>query len=104
MNAIRHFYNLHTNLTAKLDQFYGNSINRKSVDVEKIVMELSNGKQPFAIYETNDEVHGSNFRRVQVIAIRSLHDCAAEFVRIRYLDIGGNEVVPIAGLLQIHSR
>lgn len=105
MNIIRHFYDLHSNLTKKLDQFYGNSINRKPIEANELVKELLDGKQPFAIYETNDEVSGSSFRRVQVISIRQLRqDCSNEFVRIRYLDIGGSGVVPIAGLLRIHSR
>ena len=59
----------------------------------------------FGIYETNDEIRDRNFRRIQILAMRSRRgqEWTSEFCRIRYLDVGGTEIVPICCILRIHT-
>lgn len=66
---------------------------------------LNNGKQVFAIYEYNDEITSGSYRRVQILAVRrpGAIDYNNEFCRIRFLDVGGNDIVPLSGLIAIHS-
>lgn len=66
---------------------------------------LSNSQHVFGIYEINDEVTSGSYRRVEVIAIRNLsaREICNEFCRIRFVDVGGSDIVPLAGLLVLHS-
>lgn len=67
-----------------------------------------NEAQPhiYAIYEYNDEMISCSYRRVQVLAVRNPKspDYSSEFCRIHFLDVGGNDIVPLAGLIAVHSR
>lgn len=66
---------------------------------------LTKAQPVFGIYEINDEVTSGSYRRVEVIAVRNLisADISSEFCRIRFVDVGGSDIVPLAGLLALHS-
>lgn len=103
-NPIRRLYNLQTEISLELNKFYGDPINRRKVDPQEVFANLEMGPY-FGIYETNDEIRDRNFRRIQIIAMRKKRgqEWTTEFCRIRYLDIGGTEIVPICCILQIHT-
>uniref|UniRef100_A0A914MG89 Uncharacterized protein n=1 Tax=Meloidogyne incognita TaxID=6306 RepID=A0A914MG89_MELIC len=103
-NPIRRLYNLQSELAFELNKFYGDPINRRKVDPEEVFAKLAVGPY-FGIYETNDEIRDRNFRRIQILAMRSRRgqEWTSEFCRIRYLDVGGTEIVPICCILRIHT-
>lgn len=88
-----------------LDSFYSHPSNRKTINWRIVKKAWRNHKSVFAICECNDEVTSGSYRRVQVMAIRNpkAPDYSNEFCRIRFIDVGGKDIVPLAGLLAIHS-
>jgi len=104
-NHIKEFYEHHLKQTLELDNFYGNPSNRKPVEGIHLAEALKSGPA-YAIYESSNETMSGSFRRVQVISIRNMNaaDMNNEFCRVRFLDVGGTDIVPLAGLLKIHSR
>uniref|UniRef100_A0A915E4R6 Tudor domain-containing protein n=1 Tax=Ditylenchus dipsaci TaxID=166011 RepID=A0A915E4R6_9BILA len=88
-----------------LDSFYSHPGNRKTINWRIVKKAWRNHRSVFAICECNDEVTSGSYRRVQVMAIRNpkAPDYSNEFCRIRFTDVGGKDIVPLAGLLAIHS-
>ncbi|CAK5077434.1 unnamed protein product [Meloidogyne enterolobii] len=103
-NPIRRLYNLQSELALELNKFYGDPINRRKVDPNEVFTNLAVGPY-FGIYETNDEIRDRNFRRIQILAMRNRRgpEWTSEFCRIRYLDVGGTEIVPFCCILRIHT-
>lgn len=106
-HQIRRLFKAQQRRQSELNDFYGRQANRRDVNCGELAQSLRRGPV-YAIYEHNDGNTVSSFRRVRVISIRNMNandnDMEDEFCRVRFLDVGGADIVPLAGLLKIHSR
>ncbi|KAL3103409.1 hypothetical protein niasHS_002595 [Heterodera schachtii] len=109
-DPIRALFESQIALADKLDGFYGKPENRLHFEPSKIASQLRKGPV-FAIIESNKRIfigrEGATFRRIQILSIRNLNstsEFANEFCRIRYIDIGGSEIVPLSGVLRMHRE
>uniref|UniRef100_A0A183BQW9 Tudor domain-containing protein n=1 Tax=Globodera pallida TaxID=36090 RepID=A0A183BQW9_GLOPA len=107
-DPVRALFEYQIALADQLDGFYGKTENRRQFEPHDIALQLKTGPV-FAILKSNKNVftgrEDGTFRRVQIISIRNLStaaDFGNEFCRIRYIDVGGSEIVPLSGLLQMH--
>ncbi|KAI1710566.1 Tudor domain containing protein [Ditylenchus destructor] len=89
----------------QLDAFYGSQCNRWPIDPVDVRNALQKGMKVFGIWEHNDEISKGCYKRVELLAVQhpNAADYSNEFCRIRFLDVGGSDIVPLAGLLAIHS-
>ncbi|KAI1711223.1 Tudor domain containing protein [Ditylenchus destructor] len=89
----------------QLDAFYGSQCNRWPIDHENVRNAVQKRLKVSAIWEYNDEISKGCYKRVEIMAVQHPHanDYSNEFCRIRFLDVGGSDIVPLAGLLAIHS-
>ena len=107
VDSIKRLYEQQAKLSETLTSFYGNPENSKPIEVDKVAQQLTSQAPFYAIYhQIGDEAQGPAFRRVQLLSLRNMEaqNWKAEFGRIRYLDFGGTELVPISSLIRIHSR
>ena len=106
VDSIKRLYDQQAKLSETLTTFYGNPENSKPIEVDKVAQQLTSQAPFYAIYhQIGDEAQGPEFRRVQLLSLRNMEaqNWKAEFGRIRYLDFGGTELVPISSLIRIHS-
>ncbi|KAI1711308.1 Tudor domain containing protein [Ditylenchus destructor] len=99
-------YEEHQTWASNLDSFYADPSNRIPINQRIVRNVMKNRKKVFAIYEWNDEITNSSFRRVQILSIRdpNVADYSKEFCRIRFIDHGGHDIIPLVALLAIHSK
>uniref|UniRef100_A0A914HWS3 Tudor domain-containing protein n=1 Tax=Globodera rostochiensis TaxID=31243 RepID=A0A914HWS3_GLORO len=107
-DPVRALFEYQIALADQLDAFYGKPEIRRQFEPHDIALQLKTGPV-FAILKSNKNVftgrEDGTFRRVQIISIRNLStaaDFGNEFCRIRYIDVGGSEIVPLSGLLRMH--
>uniref|UniRef100_A0A914CPT6 Tudor domain-containing protein n=1 Tax=Acrobeloides nanus TaxID=290746 RepID=A0A914CPT6_9BILA len=95
----------------ELDTWYGQQANRHAVDASTVRTMLEKGKPVFGIYEVYSEhSETGSWRRVEIIGLRPIErnqeqPMAApwQFCRVRFLDFGGTDIVPVANILKIHA-
>uniref|UniRef100_A0A915DTT3 Uncharacterized protein n=1 Tax=Ditylenchus dipsaci TaxID=166011 RepID=A0A915DTT3_9BILA len=103
--TMEELYDDHRKWANTLDSFYGQPTNRKAIIGAIVKNMFFAGRKVFGMFEWNDEVTSGSYRRVEVLAVRNkaASDYSSEFCRIRFIDVGGIDIVPLAGLLAIHS-